>query len=90
MQEMQEMRAQSLDQEDPLEKERVTHSTILAWKIPWMEETIEYYSAIKKINCNVILPFAEMWMALKDFMLSEMSEKDKYVEYKNMTLIHGI
>ena len=31
-----------------------------------------------------------MWMDLKDFMLSEVSEKDKYVEYKNMTLIHGI
>ena len=29
---------QSLGQEDPLEKEMVTHSSILAWKIPWMEE----------------------------------------------------
>ena len=28
----------SLDQEDPLEKETATHSTIVAWKIPWMEE----------------------------------------------------
>jgi hypothetical protein len=27
-----------LGQEDPLEKEMVTHSNILAWKIPWMEE----------------------------------------------------
>ena len=30
--------AQSLGQEDPLEKEMATHSSILAWKIPWMEE----------------------------------------------------
>ena len=28
----------SLGQEDPLEKEMAAHSTILAWKIPWMEE----------------------------------------------------
>ena len=29
---------QSLGGEDPLEKEMATHSSILAWKIPWMEE----------------------------------------------------
>ena len=28
----------SLDQEDPLEKGMVTHSSILAWRIPWTEE----------------------------------------------------
>ena len=27
-----------LDQEDPLEKEMATHSSILAWRIPWTEE----------------------------------------------------
>ena len=35
---MQETRVQSLGQEDPVEKEMATHSSILAWKIPWMEE----------------------------------------------------
>jgi len=30
--------AQSLDQEDPLEEGMATHSSILAWKIPWTEE----------------------------------------------------
>ena len=29
---------QSLGQEDPLEKERATHSIILAWEIPWTEK----------------------------------------------------
>jgi len=29
---------QSLCQEDPLKKEMATHSSILAWRIPWMEE----------------------------------------------------
>ena len=35
---MQEIRVQSLRLEDPLEKEMATHSSILAWKIPWTEE----------------------------------------------------
>ena len=35
---VQETQVQSLDQEDPLEKEMATHSSNLAWKMPWMEE----------------------------------------------------
>ena len=35
---MQEAWIQSLSQEDPLEKETATHSSILAWEIPWTEE----------------------------------------------------
>ena len=35
---MQETRIRSLDWEDPLEKEMVTHSSILVWKIPLAEE----------------------------------------------------
>ena len=35
---MQETRVQSLGWEDPLEKEMATHSSILAWRIPWTEE----------------------------------------------------
>ena len=35
---MQETRVQSLGQEDLLEKEMATHSSTLAWEIPWMEE----------------------------------------------------
>ena len=34
----QEMQVWSLDQEDPLEKEMATHSSILAWEILWAEE----------------------------------------------------
>ena len=34
----QETRVRSLSQEDPLEEEKATHSSILAWKIPWAEE----------------------------------------------------
>ena len=35
---MQETWVRSLGQEDPLEKEMATHSSTLAWKIPWTEE----------------------------------------------------
>ena len=34
----QEMWVRSLSQEDPLEKEMATHSSILAWEIPWKVE----------------------------------------------------
>ena len=35
---MQETQVLSVGQEDPLEKEMATHSSILAWEIPWTEE----------------------------------------------------
>ena len=35
---MLETQVQSLGQEDPLEKKLATHSSILAWRIPWTEE----------------------------------------------------
>ena len=35
---MQEIRVQSLDQEDPLEKEMASHFSTLAWKTPWTEK----------------------------------------------------
>ena len=38
MQETQEMWVQSLGWEDPLEEEMTTHSSILAWGMPWTEE----------------------------------------------------
>ena len=38
MQETQETWVQSLGGEDPLEEEMATHSSILAWEIPWTEE----------------------------------------------------
>ena len=38
MQEMQETLVQLLGGEDPLEEEMATHSSILAWRIPWTEE----------------------------------------------------
>ena len=41
---IQETQVLSLGQEDPLEKEMATHSSILAWRIPWIEEPGGLYS----------------------------------------------
>ena len=45
---MWETRAQSLGQEDPLEKEIVTDSSTVAWRIPWMEELDRLQSTGRK------------------------------------------
>ena len=41
---VQDTRLQSLDCEDPLEKEMAIHSSILAWRIPWTKESGELLS----------------------------------------------
>ena len=45
---MQETQVQSLGQEDPLEKETATHSSILTWKISWTEEPGQLQSMDRK------------------------------------------
>ena len=45
---MQETWVRSLGREDPLENEMATHSSILAWRIPWMEEPDELQSMGRK------------------------------------------
>ena len=49
-----EMWVQSLGWEDPLEKERATHSNILAWRIPWTEEpsVLHTVHGVAKVNCS--------------------------------------
>ena len=48
MQETQELQFQSLDEEDLLEKERATHFSILAWEIPWTEESGRLQSLVSQ------------------------------------------
>ena len=45
---MQETRVQSLGREDPLKKEMATHSRILAWEIPWTEESEDTAHGVAK------------------------------------------
>ena len=55
---------QSLGWEDPLEKEEATHSSILAWRIPWIEDRAGYSSW----DCRVGHDCAT------NFLLSEVAE----------------
>ena len=49
---MQETQVRFLDWEDPLEKEMATHSSILAWRIPWTEEPggLQSMGVIKELD----------------------------------------
>ena len=48
MPETQGIQVQSLGQEDPLEEEMETHSSILTWKIPWTEEPDRLQSKVSQ------------------------------------------
>ena len=59
MQELEETQVQSLGQEDPQEESMATHSSVLAWKIPWTEEPGELHSTgsqrvrqLKRLSTN--------------------------------------
>ena len=66
---MQETWAQSLDQEDPLEKAMATHASILAWRIPWTEQPGGLQSSSVQLLCRVWL-FASPWTAAHQASLS--------------------
>ena len=55
---MQDTRVPSLGQEDPQEKEMATHSSILAWGIPWTEESgrLQFMESQKRCNLVTKLP----------------------------------
>ena len=50
---MQETGVQSLGQEDTLDKGKATHASILAWEIPWTEESGGLYSTgCQRVGCD--------------------------------------
>ena len=61
---MWETQVQSLGWEDPLEKEMATHSSILAWRIPWAEEPGRLHST-----------GSQSWTRLSDFTFTFISTK---------------
>ena len=67
---MWKIQVQSLGQEDPLEKEMATHSSILAWRIPWTGETTGLPSkGLQRVGHNQAtntVIFIEEWLYFKD------------------------
>ena len=53
---MQETRVPSLGQEDPLEEEMVTHSSILDWRIPWTEEPGKLVRGVAELDTTEHTP----------------------------------
>ena len=51
---MREVWVRSLAQEDPLEKEMVTHFSILAWEIPWTEEPGEFSPWSRRVRHDLV------------------------------------
>ena len=72
---MQEIRVWSLAQEDPLEKEMATHSSIRAWRISWTEE-LEIQTSLKD--------FVQSLQEKGTYWLS------KSLYYRPHTLAHGL
>ena len=66
---------QSLGQEDLLEKEMATHSSIFAWKIPWMEEPGRLYSPLGRKESDMIEWLHFTWERSSVFSLLAASNK---------------
>ena len=58
---MRETQVRSLDQEHPLEKEMATHSSTLAWKMPWTEELGRVQSMGLQSDTTERLQFQPLW-----------------------------
>ena len=81
-----ETRDSSLGQDDSLEKEMATHSSILAWKIPWMEEPGRLY---------IVHGITKSWTQLSDFIsgsvsLRESGQGDHHVWSRSPCSIHSV
>ena len=60
---------QSLCQEDPLEKEMSTHSSILAWKISWIEEPSRLQSMLlQRVIHNLVTTHARMHVLFERYV----------------------
>ena len=101
---MQETRVRFLDREDALEKEMATHSCILAWEIPWTEETGELQSMcsqnvrseLASVHRLVVIinfmrkrkPFQRTKWALKGVKISYSVVKEEFLRWYMSTYLN--
>ena len=74
--EMQEMQIGSLGQEDPLEEEMATHSSILVWEIPWTEEP-------GRLTVHWV---TKNWTWLSDWEHTRTTEKAWILKFKDLCI----
>ena len=67
---MQETWVQSLGQKDPLEKGMATHSSVLAWRITWTEESVRLQSMGSQIVGNDLTTNASLFNLISSSTLS--------------------
>ena len=72
VQEIQKMLVGSLGQEDPLEEEMATHSSILAWKILWTEEPDGLVNGVTKSQTQ-LSDYVHMHVMMKAYLLGVLS-----------------
>ena len=76
---MQETRVQPLDWEDPLEKGKATHFSILAWKIPWTESSMR----LQRVHATQMKNFPQFVVihTVKGFGIVNKAEIDVFLLY---------
>ena len=72
LQETRQTQVPSLGREDPLEEETATHSSMLAWRVPWTEEPLQAYSpwGHKELRERASEPRMSAWSAPALYELS--------------------
>ena len=87
---MREIWVQYLDQEDPLEKEMATHSSTLAWKMPWMEQPGRLQSmGSQKVGHDWVTSFISFQTEIKRCLLlgrKVMTNLDSILKSRDITL----
>ena len=83
---IQETWVQSLGWKDPLEKGKATHSSILAWRIPWtfiVHRVAKSRTRLSDFHFHTILPWTREWQPTPVFLPGESHEQRSLVGYSH-------
>ena len=67
---------QSLGREDPLEKEMATHSSILAWRIPWTEKPGHLYSSKQIFRASLVAQVVKRLPTMRETWVQSLGRED--------------